>query len=237
MKIKINKIKAVFIDIDNTLLDFDLAIINSLKTGFAKYNLGTYTDSVYETFTLINNSLWLSLEKKEISFEELKRIRFDRVFKELGINFSGKIFEQYFREQLHSIVFPIEGSVELLKYLKGKYLVVLASNGPQEQQVTRVKLGKMEKYVDYIFTSELIGYSKPSKEYFDKVFDILNKDNNKVERNECVMIGDSLTSDISGAKQAEMFTILFDKHQKFNEIPTSEVDVMVKKLIDIKTIL
>lgn len=237
MKIKLNNIKAVFIDIDNTLLDFDLAIINSLKTGFAKYNLGTYTDSVYETFTLINNSLWLSLEKKEISFEELKRIRFDRVFKELGINFSGKIFEQYFREQLHSIVFPIEGSVEILKYLKEKYLVVLASNGPQEQQVTRVKLGKMDKYVDYIFTSELIGYSKPSKEYFDKVFDILNKDNNKIERNECVMIGDSLTSDISGAKQAEMFTILFDKHQKFNEIPTSEVDVMVKKIIDIKTIL
>lgn len=229
--------KAVFIDIDNTLLDFDLAIIDSLKTGFKKFSLGEYKESYYESFTRINNSLWQRLENKEISFEELKRIRFDMVFEEIGIDFEGSKFEAYFREQLRSVVFPIDGSVDLLKYLKNKYLVILASNGPTQQQITRIKLGGMIEYQDYIFASEFIGASKPSSEYFEKCFSILEHDGISLKKDECVMIGDSLTSDINGAKQMGITTIFFDKHKKFDQIPSSNVDMMVKSLSEIKNIL
>ena len=88
-----------------------------------------------------------------------------------------------------------------------------------------------------IFTSEFIGYSKPSYEYFDTCFHLLDKENIKVDPSECVMIGDSLTSDIFGAKQYGIPTIFFDKHDIYSEIPDSNCDLMVKKLKEIRVII
>ena len=39
-------IKAVFLDIDNTILDFDAYVKEALESGFSAFGLGTYTPDV-----------------------------------------------------------------------------------------------------------------------------------------------------------------------------------------------
>ena len=113
-------IKIVLFDIDNTLLSFDGYVKQCMKEGFEKYHLKKYEDWMFYTFKQINDALWISLEKGEITFEQIKATRFNKVFDALGINFDGPTFEAYFRECLHSNAIPMEGALEILEYLSNK---------------------------------------------------------------------------------------------------------------------
>lgn len=47
--------KAIFIDIDNTLLDFDAYVRTTMEQGFAHFGLPAYHPEMYHTFTAENN--------------------------------------------------------------------------------------------------------------------------------------------------------------------------------------
>ena len=93
-----NNIKVVFLDIDNTLLDFDMAIRTGIEDGFKKFNLGAFSEEMFTTFERINSGLWERLQRKEITFQQIKDTRFNLVFKELGVDFDGIKFETNFRD-------------------------------------------------------------------------------------------------------------------------------------------
>ena len=51
-------IKVILLDIDDTLLDFQGYVKESLREGFREFGLGEYNEGVYTTFTRINTVLW-----------------------------------------------------------------------------------------------------------------------------------------------------------------------------------
>ena len=65
-------IKVIFIDIDNTLLDFDEYVKETMKNGFKHFSLKEYQPYMYDIFTQENNKLWLQIEKGELTFQELE---------------------------------------------------------------------------------------------------------------------------------------------------------------------
>lgn len=201
--------KYIFLDIDNTLLDFNKSSKESIIQGFDKFGL-TYQNHIYDVFIEINDDLWEQIERKEIDKDTLYKIRWNLIFKELGIDFDGHIFEEYFIKSLDYIAVAVEGALELLEYLSKKYTVYLTSNAPYQQQITRLKIADMLKYVDKVYTSEKIGHSKPSKEFFDFCI----QDLNIVDREEIVIIGDSYTADVQGGINSNIDTIWFDRTNK-----------------------
>ena len=228
-------IKAVLLDIDNTLLDFDAYVKDSMKNGFEKYGLGTYKDSDYDTFTVINNGLWHEIEVGTLTFEELKKIRWNKIFKALGIDFDGVFFEKYFREYLNESAIPVKGANELLEYLKSKgYILCAASNGPYDQQCNRLRIGGMYEYFTHFFISEKVGFSKPAQEYFDVCFAEINRCS-EICKDEVMMIGDSLSADIAGAAAFGFKTCFFNiKHKDASDV---KADFTAEYLEDIKNIL
>ncbi len=204
------KIKYIFIDIDNTLLDFDACVHEALYTGFKKFQLGEFNEDMFETFTNVNNAMWKRLENGEIDLAQLKKERFAAVFDALSIDFDGVTFEKWFRIFVHECVIPVDGAYELLDSLSSRFILCTASNGPEEQQRHRMALSKMDKYFKYHFISEGLGVSKPSKQFFEKAMNVMGN----VKPNECLIIGDSLTSDIQGGINAGMKTVYFNKHKK-----------------------
>lgn len=222
-------IKAVFIDIDGTLLDFEACVEESMRLGLIERGI-EYKEEMLVTFHRINNGLWKSLEKGELTFEELLKIRWAMVFKELGIELDGPEFEKYFRARLHESAIPMAGSYEMLEYLKGKYRLFAASNGPHEQQVQRIEKAEMRKYFEEIFTSGKIGAEKPSKEFFDYCYENVSG----ILPEECVMLGDSLTSDMKGGKNAGMKTVWLNLK---NEEKPEWVDFEIKSLDEVKEII
>ena len=103
-------IKAVFLDIDNTLLDFDAYVKESMRMGFEKFHLKPYEDWMYPVFMKINKEMWEGIERGSLTFERLLQIRWNTVFQELGIDFDGCRFETYFREKLCDSAIPVEGA-------------------------------------------------------------------------------------------------------------------------------
>ena len=100
--------------------------------------------------------------------------------------------------------------MELLEALHGKYPLAVASNGPYDQQLHRLELAGMKRYFDWFFISERLGASKPAAAFFDGAFAQLNEGRAApLPPEKCVIIGDSLTSDMAGGRQYGMKTCYY----------------------------
>lgn len=230
-------IKVVFIDIDNTLLSFSGYVRESMKEGFARFGLKPYTEAMFPIFERINNSLWRQIEQGTLSYEELMEIRWNRIFKELEIDFDGKVFEEYFKEKLFYSAVLEPGAMELLQYLSQHYVLCIASNGPYEQQMNRLRIGKMQNYFSHFFVSSKIGAQKPGREFFDRCFKELRASEfPELSPEETMIIGDSISSDISGGSGYHMHTCLYQKNPA-PDAHLSGADYVVASLEEIKQIL
>lgn len=226
-----SNIKVVFIDIDNTLLDFNKCSALSIEKAFIQNGL-KFSPQVMQEFFPINNALWKKIEIGGYTKEQLHKERFNILFSKLGINYDGEKVEQCFLDNLYDTVALVDGALDIVKYLSSKYILCTASNAFFEQQVNRLKISGLYPYVKYMFVSEELGAEKPSKAFFDRAFSRLNN----VCPKECVMIGDSLTADIKGGSDYGMKTIWFNF---LNQIePQSKIfDYKIDKLSQIKSIL
>ena len=214
-------IKVVLIDIDNTLLSFTGYVKEAMREGFSLFGLKPYTEAMFPVLKSINDSLWGQLEQGTLTFEELEKCRWDMIFKELEIDFDGMTFEEYFRKKLYYSAVPEDGAEDLLKYLSRKYTLCAASNGPYEQQINRLKIGKMDEY----FTCCFICISVlRDTEYPDLVPE------------EVIVIGDSISSDISGGRDYGMHTCLYQKSGAL-ERDDSGAEYVIRNLAEIKNIL
>ena len=164
----------IFIDIDNTLLDFDAYIRQTMREGFAHFGLKPYEPYMEAVFHRENGKLWRQIEQGTLTFRELEEIRWNNVFRALNIDFDGQVFEKYFRAALYDSAIPVDGAMELLEALHGKYPLAVASNGPYDQQLHRLELAGMKRYFDWFFVSERLGASKPARAFFDVAFAALN---------------------------------------------------------------
>ena len=234
-------IKAVLIDIDNTLLDFDAYVQQAMRDGFEKFGLGRYEDSMYQVFWQINTEMWRGIEQGNLTYEELMASRWNRIFAELGISFDGVIFENYFKDALFESAIPVSGAMDALTRLEGNYILCVASNGPYEQQLNRLKKAGMLPFFSNLFISEKIGFSKPSEEFFSYCLNEINAERrqngkNEILPSEVIMIGDSLESDMAGAINMGFKTCFFDKN-KSGDAKGLPVDYIVDKPEDIRLFL
>lgn len=212
-------IRAIFLDIDDTLLSFDGYVREAMKSGFEAFGIAPFEEGMLSVFHQVNSELWHRIEAGELSFGELLKIRWNLVFQALGLQGDGEKFEAYFRDRLFYSAIPVEGAKELLDYLHGKYILCAASNGPYHQQANRLKEGRMLDFFDHLFISEEIGFSKPSREFFHACMQRLNEGRAEpISAKDVMVIGDSLSSDIAGGIGYGMQTVYFNPRQK--EIPS-----------------
>lgn len=208
-------IKAVFLDIDDTLLSYMGYVRECMQTGFRKFGIGTYREAMLPVFEQVSGSLWRQLEHGELTFDELCDIRWQLVFDRLGIDFDGPTFEKYFGENLVWSAIPMPGAAELVDYLSGRYVLCAASNGPYEQQVNRLKIAGMYDSFSHTFVSSQVGAQKPDAAFFDRCFEVLRASELPGLRpEETALIGDSMTSDIAGGVGYGMHTYLLQADRR-----------------------
>ena len=224
-------LKAVLMDIDDTLLDFGKCAEQAMRIGFAEWGL-PYDDSTYATFTRINDGLWLMIERGELTTQQLFEFRWNRIFEALGIQADGAAFEKRFLDLLYETAIPVDGADEICRYLKGKYILCAASNAFHDQQLNRLEMAGLLPYFDHVFVSESLGYRKPEKAFFDACRAFLPD----VAADECVMIGDSLTADIAGGKNTGIDTCWYNPSGKTVE-PALAADYEIRRLDELPPIL
>ena len=224
-------IQTVFLDIDNTLVDFNECAKVSAQKAFHDLNLA-YHDGVFTTFIEENDKLWLKIEEGTITREELHRVRWQLIFNRLQMDADGTLMEKLFLKYIEESLVLMPGALELLSYLASKYTVCLASNAPEKQQMKRLANTPILPYVDHVFLSETLGAAKPEKGFFDACFRCLP--NASAETS--IMIGDSLSADIAGGVSYGMKTCWFNPHHL--PLPTAyNIDYVVHSLAEIQDIL
>ena len=187
--------ETVFLDIDNTLLDFHAGAQASLVPAFASAGLA-FLPSYIPVFHEVNDALWHRIEDGTLTREELYAVRFWRLFEALGLSGDGDIAEATFRAALAESAEPVEGAHALLRYLYPRYVICAASNSLHRQQVKRLTRAGMLPYFTHLFTSEMLGIAKPDAGFFEAAFARLG---NPPKEN-CILVGDSLTADIRGGE-------------------------------------
>ena len=77
-------------------------------------------------------------------------------------------------------------------------------------QRRRIRESGIDAYFDGFFISECIGCNKPSREFFERCFAEISG----FDKSETIIIGDSMTSDIKGGRDAGILTCLFNPRKK-----------------------
>ncbi len=198
-------IKTVFLDLDETIFDFHKAEAIALSGMLRELGVEP-TDAVVARYSEINDAQWKLLELGLATREQILVRRFELLFEELCVGCDANEARRIYEHRLGEGHYFIEGAEQMLKALYGSYSLYLASNGTEHVQKRRIASSGIEKYLDGIFISQVIGHNKPSVEYFEKCFSMIEN----FTRGEAIIVGDSLSSDIKGGINAGIRTCLFN---------------------------
>ncbi len=184
----------ILFDSDDTLLDFKASERDAIYRTFEIAEL-PFDEEIRASYSKINHDLWKTLERGEVTTDELLVLRFKRLFEKYGYVYDPQKMNDLYFKCLAETSFTKDGAVEVLEYLLGKYELDIITNGVGYIQTSRLSNADIRKYINKLFISGEIGASKPSPVFFDYVLNnIEEKDKSKI-----LVVGDSLTSDIKGA--------------------------------------
>lgn len=220
-------------DLDQTILDFDKSMDYALRASFEKLGLAI-TDEIVVRYAAINDSYWKRLELGEVTKEEVLLGRFRTLFEELKITqYRAEDIAGIYQERLGSVAFFLENADKVVIRLKEEgYRQYVLTNGVNRTQAHKMKISGLDQLMDGVFVSEVIGYPKPMKEYYDACFAQLEG----ISRAECLIVGDSLTSDIKGANNAGVAACWYNSQGIENTLAVT-VDYEIKHLEELYKIL
>lgn len=198
-------IKNIFLDLDDTIFDFHIAERTAL-TKTLEYLGIEPKEKILDRYSVLNLQQWKLLEKGEITRAEVKVRRYRLLFDELGIDCSPEAAAAYYENQLAQGHWFMDGAEELLDQAVGKYRLFIVSNGTAKVQWGRLKSSGIEKHFTNIFISQEIGFNKPSIEFFNSCFAKIDN----FDREETIIVGDSISSDIKGGKNAGIKTVWYN---------------------------
>lgn len=198
-------IETVFLDLDDTILDFHRAETEAIRDTFIGFGLPS-DEAAIGLYKKINRECWESMERGEILRDEVLTRRFEILFSRIGASRSPAEVQAFYERRLSVGHYFMPGSPELLLELYGKYRLYIATNGTPVVQSGRMASAGIERYFDGLFISAEIGYNKPSPEFFEIAFSRIPN----FRRDRAIIIGDSPSSDILGGKNAKILTCLFD---------------------------
>lgn len=218
-------VEFLFLDLDDTVLDFGKAERNALSKTLDAFGVEP-TDAICARYSQINLQHWKMLERGELTREQLKEGRFSVLFRELGMEVDAKECTKAYEGFLAVGHWFLPGAEEAVKELAGKYRLFLASNGTSHVQAGRLTSAQLYPYFEKVFISQEIGHNKPSKAFFDACFAQIPG----FDREKCMMVGDSLTSDMQGGINAGIKTCWVNpKHDPSGDIrPDYEIEALAQ---------
>ncbi|HWT76349.1 MAG TPA: YjjG family noncanonical pyrimidine nucleotidase [Mobilitalea sp.] len=222
--------KTLLFDADNTLFDFQACEKEALRLVFLKYGYELNEEDA-QAYERINVGLWKQFEQGLLDRKTVIYSRFGLLFQELGIEDDGIAFEDDYQELLGMQHFFIDGAPELIEQLYGNYDLYIVTNGVTQTQLRRLKDSGLEYYMKKIFVSEETGYQKPMKEYFDYCFSRIEG----FQKENSIIIGDSLSSDIKGGNNSGIATCWFnpDKLENNTDIKVDYEITYLEELLQI----
>ena len=210
-------------DLDHTLLDFDAAedvALSHLLKEEGVEDIQAYKDY----YVPMNKALWKDLELKKITKQELVNTRFAKLFAHFGIEKDGAYLAEQYQFFLAQQGQIFSGAIELLDALTERgYELYAATNGITYIQTGRLEQSGIAPFFKEIFISEQLHTQKPDAAFYEKIGTRIPN----FDKNQTLMIGDSLSADIQGGNNAGIDTVWYNPDHLENKTqaqPSYEVD-------------
>lgn len=234
------KYKDLFIDFDDTLYDTYGNAVVALRETFEHFALHRFFPDpqvFYDAYWAANIDLWSRYSKGEISRPFLIVERFRRPLSkgdQLEVTETlCMAVSDVFLEYCSGKPGVVDGARQLLDYLKGRgYRMHICSNGFHEVQYRKMDACGLRHYFDNVILSEDAGANKPSPLFFDYALQQTG-----ARRDSTLMIGDNMQTDILGAMNAGLDTLLFNRWGTDVAAQTQQPTFIANRLNDIMGIL
>ena len=216
----------ILFDADNTILDFDRSEREALQKALAEADI-PFQDDYNQHYHRINKACWRAFEQGEITPEELRPRRFKLFFETIGHQADEHVVSARYLYHLSQTGFLVDGAMEQLQRLTGKYQMALVTNGLKEVQRPRIKKAGLTPYFQSIIVSDEIGHSKPNASFFEYTFEQIGHP----PKDKVLIVGDSLSADIRGGAEFGIHTCWYNPGQQENSLgiaPNYEVAELQK---------
>ncbi|KAA0564720.1 HAD family hydrolase [Bacillus sp. CH30_1T] len=250
-------IKAIMFDLDDTLLWDSKSIEEAFKATcrYAQTRVGvdpkdlelsvreaaTKLYSTYDTYEFTQNiginpfeGLWGDfLDEHDEGFHKMKEIvpayrkmAWKTGLQSLGIYDEnlGEELSERFRIERKERPFVYEDTFHVLNEVKDKFQLLLLTNGSPHLQNTKLeRTPELVPYFEEIIISGDIGKGKPDSAMFLHALDRL-----RLQKDEVIMVGDNLNTDILGASNLGITTVWINRRQQKPQdiIPDYEIKVL-----------
>lgn len=211
-----SKYRVLLFDFDDTLFDFPKSERIALERVLDYYKIEKSEENI-STYIAENKKFWKGFEKGIYKGEEDSYIRFKNFCEIIGRDdIDYKKMCEIFIDELSTTAFPIDNSVEVLEKYCKVFDIYTVTNALKRVNDKRSKIGGIMPFIKGRFISEEIGCSKPNKGFFDYIFA-----NSDFSADECLLIGDSLTSDVGGALNYGIDCCWFNAKGQTTDLPVT----------------
>ena len=208
-------IKTVIFDLDNTLMDWEDKYIFAINNVINKLNLGYSKEKIKEI-----DDMLVTYEKEFQIYENKKFCEF--LNERCNVNLPIEFVDMLLEEQTKCYRKFTESEIDTLEYLSSKYELIILSNWFTYTQKKRLENAGILKYF-----SKVSGGDERELKPSLKAFDIVDN------KEECVMIGDSINNDILPAIECGMQAILITKKNVKKDLRYKQI----RKIEDLKEML
>lgn len=248
-------LKAILFDLDNTLLWDEKSVEEAFKATclhaqtihkidplqlekavrdaalklYSSYPSYEFTQSIginpiealWATFSEGRHEQFRFLEKKAPLY---RKETWTKGLLDLGINDPsfGETLGELFQYERRNRPFLYEDTLSVLDSLKGNYKLLLLTNGAPDLQKEKIAgIPSLAPYFDYMVISGDFGRGKPDPTIFEHCLELLD-----LPKEQVVMVGDNLSTDILGALKAGIKSVWINRtnmERKGEIVPDYEI--------------
>lgn len=181
-------------DADNTLFNFDAGNRRAFSEVCRICHLPD-TDELFHAYEAVNAEMWSAFDRGECTKDFLVVERFRLFLERAGLQADPVQCNKIHLSILATNTVLLPHALEVCRTLAQTHSLYIVTNAVAAVQKARLAASDLRPYITDAFISEDAGASKPSVAYFDYVFSRIPG----ITRENCLLIGDSPSSDLQGA--------------------------------------
>ena len=203
----------LLLDADDTLFDTTQNEALTLRALFEEKGL-LFDEKVLARYRAISREMWSEFEQGRLKKSEVQHGRFARLIREMGLSMdTTDFFPEYHRLSLERLILEPH-ALEVCRALASSHRLYIITNGTAAIQWPRLEHSGLAPFFTDVFVSETLGAQKPQPAYFERVLSAAGATSEHT-----LVIGDSLSSDVAGAKQAGLTCWWYNRAGAVNSGP------------------
>ena len=230
-------IQLVLFDLDDTLFDHKKALCAAftvLQQNYSEvHNIGL-KDLVEAHYKQVYTHYGDALDSR-VAIQQNRRFRFARMLESVGVIMTDDELDRGFDLYItayHKYRRPTKGAAELLSQLKTKVKIGVVTNGLREIQHEKLEYLNLERFIDFLLTSEEVGVKKPNPDIFLRALQLA-----KASTANTLFVGDSWELDILGAYGVGIQSIWLNPSKRLCPDPSITTEVATLELSNLPRLL